>query len=431
MEGLPERFKELRKRRGLTSTALAEPRYSVSYVSQIERGFRRPSREALRYFSRRLGVSPEFLETGVPDDLPLRLRYELEQAENDLGEGSFAEAGRKARAVLAQAEEYGVPALRHWSFSVMADALFGEGLFAEAREAYERLLAEADLSRSHRVRATAGLARTSRAVGDISYAGLVVESYLDAEHDPPLDPAAIAELQSVLVSVYFERGDVALAQRAAERALAAIDETVPIRTQAVARHHASRVAAERGQWEEALILTREARTLMGTLRNRRDVAKLHTAHAFLCLEVDPPLVDEAVRQLDQAERLLSSVGDGSDMAHIHTERGRVAFLRGEYEEAARWAERAAGGQGVVELERARALYLRGRALRALGRPEEARESLREALAIFEVDDAHQQSLLCWRELGELATAEGDYLAATEAFRSGVEVAGGRASLIFQ
>src|SRR2546423_2058387 len=105
MEGLPERFRELRKRCGLTSTALAEPRYSVSYVSQIERGFRRPSREALRYFSRRLGVSPEFLETGVPDELPLRLRYELEQAEKDLTEGSFPEARQKAEAVLAEAEE--------------------------------------------------------------------------------------------------------------------------------------------------------------------------------------------------------------------------------------------------------------------------------------------------------------------------------------
>jgi tetratricopeptide (TPR) repeat protein len=428
---LPERFRMLRKERRFTCRALAGDRYSMSFVSQIERGYRRPSRAALEYFAARLRVSPSYLLTGVPDDLPLRLQYELEQAEKDLSEGTFRQARERTEKALAEAEEYAVPDLSHWGGAILADAAFGEDRYIEARERYERLLDAEGLSAALRVRAVAGLARASRAAGDLSYAAQVVEGLLSAPLPDPLDNAAVADLQSVLVSVYFERGDVALAQRASERALAALDETVPIRTQAVARHHASRVAAERGRWEEALSLTREARTLMRTLHNRRDLAKLHTAHAFLCLEAEPPLVDEAARQLDQAERLMAKVGDESDMAHIWTERGRVEYLRGRFAEASDYARRSAAAEGVFVLERGRALVLQGRALRALQRPQEARERLREALSVFEANQAKAQTLECWHQLGEIARAEGDFEAAMEAFRSGVLVAGGgRHSLIF-
>jgi transcriptional regulator with XRE-family HTH domain len=143
---LPERFRTLRKQRGLTSRALAGSRYSVSYVSQIERGQRRPSRLALEYFAYRLRVSPNFLLTGVPDDLPLRLQYELEQAEKDLSEGSYQAARERAERVLAEAEEYRVPDLSRWGSVILADAAFGDDRYLEARERYERLLAQEGLS---------------------------------------------------------------------------------------------------------------------------------------------------------------------------------------------------------------------------------------------------------------------------------------------
>jgi tetratricopeptide (TPR) repeat protein len=431
MEGLPERFRALRKARRLSSRGLGEPRFSVSYVSQIEHGKRRPSPAALEYFAWRLGVSPSFLATGVPDDLPLRLRYTLEEAEQAHSEGSFTEAREKAEGVQVESEPYDLPSVRQWARCIVAESLFGEGRFAEATEAWEALSKTPGLTQSDRVRATAGLARAGLATGDLRYAAQVVETFLEAEHDPPLDAAALAELHAILIPIYFERGDEQLSQRAADRALAALDESVPIRTQVVARHGAARVLAERGRWEEALNLAHEARTLMRTLHNRKDLAKLYTAHAFLCLEVDPPRVDEAVAQLDRAEKLFVKLGATSDLAYVQTERGRAAFHRGQYEEAVAHADRAAGTEGVIVLERARALYLRGRALGKLGRTDEARESLREALAVFEVNDAHHQAVLCWRELGDLATGEGDFEAAAVAYRSGVEVVGGgRFSLMF-
>src|SRR5439155_25809993 len=77
---LATRFRELRVRAGLTKTALARPRYTVSYVSQIESGRRTPSREAMEFFAERLSVTPRFLATGIPDGLEDELRYRLEEA---------------------------------------------------------------------------------------------------------------------------------------------------------------------------------------------------------------------------------------------------------------------------------------------------------------------------------------------------------------
>jgi len=109
---LARRFEDLRVRAGLTKTALAKPRYTVSYVSQIESGRRTPSSEAMRFFAGRLGVSSDFLSTGVPEDLDARLHYELETCRSELRSGMASEAEARSRAVLVDAERHGLDRLR-------------------------------------------------------------------------------------------------------------------------------------------------------------------------------------------------------------------------------------------------------------------------------------------------------------------------------
>lgn len=421
MEGLPDRVRRLRKERGLTSTALAKPKYTVGYISQIERGARKPSQDALIYLARKLGVSTDYLLIGVPDDLPLRLKYALEEAEGALAEGSFDEARRKAEGVITDSEPYDLPYLRSWAACIMGDALHRSSRYSEAAETYEDLLVQTDLFRAFQVRATAGLALASVALGNLKHAATVVESLLDAEIDPPLDHAAIAELHVALIAAYFEGGDVQLAQRATERALSVIDETVPIRTQALAYSHSSRVLAERGLWEEALDASRRARALMETLANRRDVARLHTAYAFLCLEVNPPKIREAETHLDQADEILSEVGGPQpDRALINTERGRIALFRRKHRQAIAEADRTIREEHAEELERGRAYFVKGRALAQLGRHQQAREAFDAALMIFGAHDAQAQLAATWREIGELAAAKGEPDAAMEAFRAALE-----------
>src|SRR5581483_2576419 len=59
-----ERLRELRLQRGLSQRELSGPGVSYAYISRIEAGARQPSMKALRTLAKKLGVTPEYLETG-------------------------------------------------------------------------------------------------------------------------------------------------------------------------------------------------------------------------------------------------------------------------------------------------------------------------------------------------------------------------------
>src|SRR5919201_3306481 len=99
---LATRVRDLRIRAGLTKTALAKPRYTVSYVSQIEAGRRTPSTEALAFFAQQLGVSPKYLATGIPEEVEDELRYRLDEARVRLREAEPKKAEDLARQVMAR-----------------------------------------------------------------------------------------------------------------------------------------------------------------------------------------------------------------------------------------------------------------------------------------------------------------------------------------
>ena len=65
---LGERLRQLRVAAGLTQSELAGERFSKEYVSQIERGKTRPTRETIEWLAARLGVDAGFLANGVSAD---------------------------------------------------------------------------------------------------------------------------------------------------------------------------------------------------------------------------------------------------------------------------------------------------------------------------------------------------------------------------
>src|SRR5919201_609430 len=78
---LGERLRQLRVAAGLTQSELAGERFSKEYVSQIERGKTRPTRETVEWLAVRLGVDPGFLANGVATDERGRLEGALARAE--------------------------------------------------------------------------------------------------------------------------------------------------------------------------------------------------------------------------------------------------------------------------------------------------------------------------------------------------------------
>src|SRR5213082_3553149 len=78
---LGERLRQLRVSAGMTQTELAGDRFSKEYVSQIERGKTRPTRETIEWLAHRLGVDAGFLERGVSADERRRVETLLARAE--------------------------------------------------------------------------------------------------------------------------------------------------------------------------------------------------------------------------------------------------------------------------------------------------------------------------------------------------------------
>src|SRR5689334_20219563 len=78
---LGERLRQLRVAAGMTQTGLAGDRFSKEYVSQIERGKTRPTRETIEWLAQKLGVDPNYLERGVSADERRRVETLLARAE--------------------------------------------------------------------------------------------------------------------------------------------------------------------------------------------------------------------------------------------------------------------------------------------------------------------------------------------------------------
>src|SRR4051812_45040832 len=78
---LGERLRQLRVAGGLTQSDLAGERFSKEYVSQIERGKTRPTRETIEWLAAKLGADAGFLEKGVSTDERSRVEGMLARAE--------------------------------------------------------------------------------------------------------------------------------------------------------------------------------------------------------------------------------------------------------------------------------------------------------------------------------------------------------------
>src|SRR5437867_7096940 len=78
---LGERLRQLRVAASMTQTDLAGDRFSKEYVSQIERGKTRPTRETIDWLAQRLGVDAGFLANGVSADERGRVDAALARAE--------------------------------------------------------------------------------------------------------------------------------------------------------------------------------------------------------------------------------------------------------------------------------------------------------------------------------------------------------------
>src|ERR671937_796496 len=106
-ETIGQRLRRLRLEKGLSQRELAAPGVSYAYISRIEAGTRQPSVKALRKLAPKLGVSPEYLETGSDLDDAEARELRLGDAELALRLGDAPAAEATLGEVLEQAVRVG------------------------------------------------------------------------------------------------------------------------------------------------------------------------------------------------------------------------------------------------------------------------------------------------------------------------------------
>ena len=324
------RLRDARLAAGLSQVQLAGSELSASYVSLMEAGRRQPTERVLRLLAERLGVTPGMLRDGVDprvrQEVGLRLRYAelaLQNGEAEEALASFRDLVEPGRAMP----------------DVAADVAWGLGRSLEALGRLEEAVAVYEGIREADGRDPAGAARWAETVialcrcsvelGDLGRAIELGEGALDHLDALGLDGTELqAQLVSSLLFAYFQRGDLVRAQLLAD----ALIETVDSRPSRVARGaaywNASLVAESRGRLAEALDLAERALAMFAESDNRRSIARLRIAYAWLLMRQDDPPLERAESLLRQAREELVDTGTLVDLAYCDTELARVRLLSG-------------------------------------------------------------------------------------------------------
>src|SRR3954462_5793425 len=422
---LGERLRQLRVAAGLTQSDLAGERFSKEYVSQIERGKTRPTRETIEWLATRLGVEPGFLANGVATDERGRLEGALARAETLLEALDNETAATEYETLVPAARATGVPELT-------VRALIGAGRtqmrVGALRQALEFLneargLVEAgsfsDLERAE-VFTALGICRYQ--LNSVQTAlGLLNEALSLAERSGlPSD-----QLRSTILSwrsrCWRRHRDYEAAREDIERALQLAEDANDPRTIGAAYFQASLVADREGHWVLARTYAEKARAVFEELSDRVYVGQLTNNLGGLNFLLGK--TDEAVTLLKEAFSIALDNGLEQDAAQAVSSLAQINLRTGDVEKAAEQAEHALlllkGHEDCLD-ETGNAHLVRGRALLEQDKLVEAEAAFVSAEASFDQLGSASHRAAAWVARGDLAARRGDDRLAAHLYRTAAE-----------
>src|SRR3954454_16889948 len=275
---LGERLRQLRVSAGLTQSDLAGERFSKEYVSQIERGKTRPTRETIEWLATRLGVDPSFLASGVSADERGRMETALTRAEALSEAGEYEDSVAQFEQARAAVIGTGSPQLEVRALSGEAWARMKHGEMRAAMELLDhaRLIVEdptfSDLDRAE-VLYRLGVCRWE--LSSVSKAqALFDEALALAERsDLPCDTLR-SNILSFRSRCYRRQRDWEAAREDVERALELAEGINDRRTIGQVFFQASLIAERNGHWLLARRYAEQAKTQFEEIADRVQVGKL-------------------------------------------------------------------------------------------------------------------------------------------------------------
>jgi tetratricopeptide (TPR) repeat protein len=422
---LGERLRHLRVAAGMTQTDLAGDRFSKEYVSQIERGKTRPTRETVDWLALRLGVDPNYLERGVSADERRRVETLLARAEA-LTESHQCETAIQAfehskAAVLATgAAELEV---RHLSGEAWARMERGEVKPAIELLNRARLLAEApELSDIDRADILFRLGVCRYQLSSIATAiGLLDEALTLADGSQLPCDLLRADILGWRSRCYRRQRDFEAAREDVERALELAQAIDDPRKTADVYFQASLVSERMGHWVLARNYAERAKAYYEQLSDERNVGRLLNNLGGLNFQLGKP--EQAVEDLKNAYRVLLDKGSDAEAANVVASLAHVHLMTGEAtaaEEEARHALSLLENRDDFLLDVAPTQLVLGRALMEQGRLDEAEEFLAASDRSAEQLESLSHRAAAWLAQGDLAARRGDDRAAAHLYRQAAE-----------
>jgi tetratricopeptide (TPR) repeat protein len=422
---LGERLRQLRVAAGMTQTDLAGDRFSKEYVSQIERGKTRPTRETIEWLAQKLGVDPGFLERGVSADERRRVETLLARAEALTEAHQYDEAVEEFENCKTAVLATGLPELEVRHLAGEAWARMERDEIKQAIELLNqaRALAEApEFSDVDRADLLFRLGVCRYQLSSIATAvGLLNESLTLAERSELPCDLLRADILHYRSRCYRRQRDLEAAREDVERALELAQALDDPRKTADVYFQASLVSERMGYWIQARNYAERAKVHYERVNDERNVGRLLNNLGGLNLQLGKP--EQAVEDLKNAYRMLLDKGSEADAANVVASLALVHLTTGEVvaaEEEARHALSLMEGRDNFLYNVAPTQLVLGRALMEQGRLDEAEEYLRASDASAEQLESISHRAAAWMARGDLAAKRGDDRVAANLYRQAAE-----------
>src|SRR5579859_5347764 len=313
INALGHRLRQVRIQRGLSQTALAQPEFTKSYVSPVERGKARPSLKALELLARRLGVpASDFLAlpatpAHAPDPVAWEedLAYQLDCARRAIDTG---QAGDAIQLINAIEQEY--------------------------RAALSQLGVETRY-RIHYLRAAAylRLLEPGSAQQDLSLAQVLAEQLADGGE-------TVERVRNAIGAAYYQQDHPQLARQQHERCMQAVHSGI-VKDPNLRLLIYSNLAND--YWaldevEQAISVYKEALLLLDGVSNLERQSGIYWGLSLAYKTVGD--LSRAKLYASRALEIYEAAHNLTAAAQLHVNLAEISTQRGEYPEAEQFLQRA-------------------------------------------------------------------------------------------
>lgn len=377
-ESVGQRIKRLRLENGLSQRALSAPGISYAYISRIEAGTRQPSVKALRKIAGKLGVTPEYLETGSALDEAEGRELRLSDLELAIRLGEAEAVEEPLRELIDEAKDAGDHESVFRAEVILAALREQQGDLVEAISLLEAATTFEGCRPDEQVNVYSQLGRAYASSSHPERAVTLFEHCLGASEEHPTSAARYAILLSYALT---DIGEIERASAVAEEALRRTRGSEDPYMRVRLHWSMARIAATDGRSPVALRHVREAISL---LTMTEDTLHLGRAHLFASsIALNRGDQEAATDHLEQASRLLGASPSEGDRIEIQLVRAHLAVIHGDGPAAVRHAKNALAMETITVADRGRALAAIADGLILNGDEGAAEANYREAVELLE------------------------------------------------